>query len=171
MPPPPPGVPPLKGNQDGQKPKTMREQMAEHRASPVCASCHKTMDSIGFAMENFNAVGAWRSMDAGTAIDASGVLADGTKIDGVVSLRNAILSRPELFASTVTRKLMIYALGRGLDYRDMPEVRAILHTASQDNYRITSLVLGVIHSTEFQMRTASDEGAAPVQSAEVHSGQ
>ncbi|HTW63788.1 MAG TPA: DUF1592 domain-containing protein [Bryobacteraceae bacterium] len=166
VPPPPPGVPPLKGNQEGQKPKTMREQMAEHRANPVCASCHKTMDSIGFAMENFNAVGAWRTTDAGNPIDASGVLADGTKIDGVVSLREAILSRPELFASTVTRKLMVYALGRGLDYRDMPEVRAILSNASRNNYRFTSLILGVIRSTQFQMRTASGEGSVPIQSAE-----
>jgi Protein of unknown function (DUF1592)/Protein of unknown function (DUF1588)/Protein of unknown function (DUF1587)/Protein of unknown function (DUF1585)/Protein of unknown function (DUF1595)/Cytochrome C oxidase, cbb3-type, subunit III len=171
VPPPPPGVPPLKGNQEGQKPKTMREQMAEHRANPVCASCHKTMDSIGFAMENFNAVGAWRSTDAGNPIDASGVLADGTKIDGVVSLRDAILSRPDLFASTVTRKLMVYALGRGLDYRDMPEVRAILSHASRENYRFSSLILGVIRSTQFQMRTASNEGALPIQSAENLKGQ
>jgi len=167
VPPPPPGVPPLKGNQEGQKPQTMREQMAEHRADPVCASCHKTMDSIGFAMENFDAVGAWRSTDAGNPIDASGVLADGTKIDGVVSLRNALISHPELFAGTVTKKLLIYALGRGLDYRDMPTVRAILRDASRDNYRFSALIFGVVHSTPFQMRTARGEGgAAPIQSAQ-----
>ncbi len=166
VPPPPPGVPPLKGNQEGEKPKTMREQMAEHRANPVCASCHKTMDSIGFAMENFDAVGAWRTTDTGNPIDASGVLADGTKIDGVVSLRNALISHPDLFAGTVAKKLLIYALGRGLDYRDMPTVRAILRDASRDNYRFSTLILGVVQSTPFQMRTALGEGvAAPIQSA------
>jgi hypothetical protein len=167
VPPPPPDVPPLKGNQEGQKPKTMREQMAEHRANPVCAGCHKAMDSIGFAMENFDAVGAWRTQDAGNPIDASGELADSTKINGVVSLRNALLSRPELFAGTVTQKLLIYALGRGLDYRDMPTVRAILRDASRDDYRLSALILGVVHSAPFQMRTASRDGdVAPIQSAQ-----
>ena len=104
----------------------MREQMAEHRANAVCASCHKAMDSIGFAMENFDAVGAWRTRDAGQPIDATGELSDGTKVDGVVTLRNALLSRPELFAGTLAEKLLVYALGRGLDYRDMPTVRAIV---------------------------------------------
>jgi hypothetical protein len=144
----------------------MREQMAEHRANPVCASCHKTMDSIGFAMENFDAVGAWRSRDAGQPIDATGVLADGTKVDGVVTLRNALVSRPELFAGTLTRKLLIYALGRGLDYRDMPTVRAILRDASRDNYRFSAIVLGVVHSTPFRMRSAGNSEAPPVRTAE-----
>jgi hypothetical protein len=166
VPPPPPDVPPLKGNQEGQKPRTMREQMAEHRANPVCASCHKTMDSIGFAMENFDAVGAWRSRDAGQPIDATGVLADGTKVDGVVTLRNALVSRPELFAGTLTRKLLIYALGRGLDYRDMPTLRAILRDASRDNYRFSAIVLGVVHSTPFRMRSAGNSEAPPVTTAE-----
>jgi len=157
VPPPPPDVPPLKGNQEGQKPRTMREQMAEHRANPVCASCHKAMDSIGFAMENFDAVGAWRAQDAGNPIDASGELADGTHVDGVVSLRNALVSRPELFARALTEKLLIYALGRGLDYRDMPTVRAILRDASRENYRFSALILGVVHSTPFQMRTSEGD--------------
>jgi hypothetical protein len=166
VPPPPPDVPPLKGNQEGQKPRTMREQMAEHRANPVCASCHKTMDSIGFAMENFDAVGAWRTRDAGQPIDATGVLADGTKVDGVVTLRNALVSRPELFAGTLTRKLLIYALGRGLDYRDMPTVRAILRDAGRDDYRFSAIVLGVVHSTPFRMRSAANSEAPPVKTAE-----
>ena len=171
VPPPPPDVPPLKGNQEGQKPKTMREQMAEHRANPVCASCHKTMDSIGFAMENFDAVGAWRTTDAGNPIDASGELADGAKINGVVSLRKALVSHPELFAGTMTKKLLTYALGRGLDYRDQPAVREILRDASHDNYRFSSLILGVVHSTAFQMRTASGEaGSAPIQTAQNRKG-
>jgi hypothetical protein len=167
VPPPPPDVPALKGNQEGQRPRSMREQMAEHRANPVCASCHKAMDSIGFAMENFDAVGAWRTRDAGQPIDATGELSDGTKVDGVVTLRNALLSRPELFAGALTEKLLVYALGRGLDYRDMPTVRAILRDASRDNYRFSTLILGVVHSTPFQMRTAPrDTEALPVQTAQ-----
>ena len=129
----------------------MREQMAEHRANAVCASCHKTMDPIGFALENFDAVGAWRTRDAGGPIDASGELADGTKVDGVVDLRNAMVSRPEMFAGTMTEKLDLCA-GPGLDYRDMPAVRGIVREAAQNNYKLSSLILGVDHSTPFQMR-------------------
>jgi hypothetical protein len=157
VPPPPPDVPLLKGNQEGERPRTMREQMAEHRANAVCASCHKVMDSIGFALENFDAIGAWRTREAGGPIDASGELADGTKIDGVVALRNAILSRPEVFVGTMTEKLLTYGLGRGLDYYDMPAVRAILRDAARDNYRFSSLILGVVHSTPFQMRVKTIE--------------
>ena len=155
VPPPPPDVPPLKENQEGQKPRTIREQMAEHRANAVCASCHKIMDPIGFALENFDAVGAWRTAEAGTPIDATGELTDGAKVDGVVSLRNALLSRPELFVNTLTGKLLTYALGRGLDYRDMPAVRAIVRDAARKNYRFSSLILGVADSMPFQMRMAA----------------
>jgi hypothetical protein len=171
VPPPPPDVPALKGNQEGQRPRTMREQMAEHRANPVCASCHKAMDSIGFAMENFDAVGAWRTSEAGGPIDATGELSDGTKVDGVVTLRNALLSRPELFAGTLTEKLLVYALGRGLDFRDMPAVRTLLRDASRDNYRFSTLILGVVQSTPFQIRTApSDSEATPVRTAQNREG-
>jgi hypothetical protein len=156
VPPPPPDVPALKENKDRDKPLTMREQMVEHRANAVCASCHKTMDPIGLALENFDAVGAWRTRDAGGPIDVSGVLADGTKVNGVVDLRNAIVSRPDMFAGTVTEKLLTYALGRGLDYRDMPAVRAIVREAAQNNYKMSSIILGVIRSTPFQMRTAME---------------
>jgi mono/diheme cytochrome c family protein len=149
---PPPDVPALKENEKGQKPKTMREQLAEHRANPTCASCHKIMDPIGFALENFDAVGAWRTEDAGVAIDASGELSDGTKIDGVVALRKSILARPDLFAGTMTEKLLVYALGRGLDAHDMPVVRGILRTAAAQDYRFSSLILGVVDSVPFQMR-------------------
>jgi hypothetical protein len=114
-------------------------------------------------MENFDAVGAWRTQDSGNTIDATGELADGTKVDGVVTLRRALVNRPELFAGTLTEKLLIYALGRGIDSRDMPTVRTILRDASRDNYRFSALILGVVHSTPFQMRTASE--AALVQSA------
>jgi mono/diheme cytochrome c family protein len=151
-PPPPPDVPTLKENEKGQKPKTMREQLAEHRANPACASCHKIMDPIGFALENFDAVGAWRTKDAGAPIDASGELTDGTHIDGVVALRKALLSRPELFAGTMTEKFLVYALGRGLDHHDMPVVRAILREVAAKDYKFSSLILGVVNSVPFQMR-------------------
>ncbi|MEP7352190.1 MAG: DUF1592 domain-containing protein [Acidobacteriota bacterium] len=151
VPPPPASVPPLPEKKDGDKPRTMREQMAEHRANPVCAACHKTLDPIGFALENFDAVGAWRNQDAGVPIDATGELADGTKINGVVELRRALVSQPENFVSTVVEELMVYALGRGLDARDMPQVRAIVRNAARDNYRWSSLMLGVARSTPFRM--------------------
>jgi uncharacterized protein DUF1592/uncharacterized protein DUF1588/uncharacterized protein DUF1587/uncharacterized protein DUF1585/uncharacterized protein DUF1595 len=156
VPPPPPDVPPLRENKDREKPLTMREQMVEHRANAVCASCHKTMDPIGLALENFDAVGAWRTSDAGGPIDVSGQLADGTKVNGVVDLRNAIVSRPEMFTGTLAEKLLIYALGRGLDYRDMPAVREIVREAAQNNYKMSSVILGAIRSTPFQMRTAAE---------------
>jgi cytochrome c5 len=152
VPAPPPNVPPLRENKDGERPRTMREQMAEHRANAVCASCHKIMDPVGFALENFDAVGEWRTQDSGAAIDASGELADGTRVEGVAGLRQAIVSRPELFAGTVAEKLLTYALGRGLDYRDMPAVRGIVRDAARGNYRLSALILGVVRSTPFQKR-------------------
>jgi uncharacterized protein DUF1585 len=115
------------------------------------------MDPIGLALENFDAVGAWRTRDAGAPIDVSGELADGTKVNGVVDLRNAIVSRPEMFVGTLAEKLLIYALGRGLDYRDMPAVRAIVRDAAQNNYKMSSVILGVIRSTPFQMRTTMEK--------------
>jgi hypothetical protein len=159
VPPPPPDVPPLRENKDRPQPLTMREQMVEHRANAVCASCHKTMDPIGLALENFDAVGAWRTRDAGQPVDVAGELADGTKVNGVIDLRNAIVSRPEMFAAALTGKLLIYALGRGVDFRDMPAVRGIVHQAAHDRYRMSSLILGVVDSAPFQMRTAM--GAKP----------
>jgi hypothetical protein len=158
VPPPPPDVPPLKENAEGERPRTMREQMAEHRANPACATCHKVMDPVGFALENFDAIGAWRTHEAGGAIDASGELADGTKVDGVVTLRKALMSRPVVFAGTMTEKLLTYALGRGLDYHDMPAVRAILRDSAPEKYRFSSLILSVVRSTPFQMRMTSREG-------------
>jgi mono/diheme cytochrome c family protein len=154
VPPPPPNVPPLKERVNGEKPRTMRDQMAEHRASPVCASCHKVMDSIGFALENFDAVGAWRAQDADAPVDASGDLADGTHVNGVVELREALLKKPDLFVGTMTEKLMTYALGRGIDYRDMPAVRTIVKDAGRNGYKFSSLVMGVVRSLPFQMKMA-----------------
>ena len=126
--------------------------MAEHRTEPVCASCHRVMDPVGFALENFDAVGAWRTNEAGGPIDASGQLADGTAVDGVVTLRKAILDRPELFVGTLTEKLMTYALGRGVGPEDMPSVRRVLRDAGANDYRFSSLVLGIVKSVPFQMR-------------------
>jgi hypothetical protein len=169
VPPPPPDVPLLKDTPAGEIPKSMREQMAEHRANPACATCHKIMDPIGFALENFDAVGEFRSREPGGPIDASGQLADGTKIDGVAGLREALVRRPDMFASTLTEKLLTYGLGRGLDYYDMPAVRAIVRDAAQSNYRFSAIVMGIVRSTPFQMRAApprETEGAQVQTAAE-----
>jgi len=134
--------------------------MEEHRTNPVCAGCHKLMDPIGLAMENFDAVGAWRTREGGTLgspIDASGQLMDGTKVDGVVTLREALLRNPQFFVETVAEKLMVYALGRGLMPTDMPIVRGIVRDSADQNYRFSSLILGVTKSVPFQMRIASRE--------------
>jgi mono/diheme cytochrome c family protein len=169
VPPPPPDVPSLKGNSEGEKPRTLREQLAEHRADPVCASCHKVMDPVGFALENFDAVGAWRTQEPGGRIDASGQLADGTKVDGVVTLRNAILEKPDVFVGTMTEKLMIYALGRGVDARDMPAVRGVMRAAAKDEYRFSSIVMGIVRSVPFRMRTApGPSDAETTRTAQVH---
>jgi hypothetical protein len=153
VPPPPPDVPPLKETAAGEKPRTMRQQMAEHRTNPACAVCHQVMDPIGLALEEFDAVGAWRSHDGDGLIDASGQLADGTKVDGVVSLRKALTASPDLFARTFTGKLLTYALGRGLTYHDMPVVRSIVREAARSDYRFSAIVLGIVRSTPFQMRS------------------
>ena len=153
VPPPPPDVPTLKGNSGGEKPRTLREQLAEHRADPVCASCHKVMDPVGFALENFDAIGAWRTSEPGGPIDASGQLADGRPVNGVATLRAAIVDRPDLFVGTLTEKLMTYALGRGVDSRDMPAVRAVMRAAAAHDYTFSSIVLGIVRSVPFRMRT------------------
>jgi hypothetical protein len=150
-PPMPANVPPLNENPSG-KVQTMRERMEEHRANPVCAGCHQIMDPIGFSLENFDAVGAWRTREGGTLgtpIDASGQLLDGTKINGPVELRKALLKQPEIFVDTMTEKLMTYALGRGLQSYDMPQVRNIVHNSG--GYRFTQLILGIVNSPAFQM--------------------
>lgn len=156
---PPANVPPLNENPQREgKVLTMRERMEEHRINPVCANCHKLMDPIGLSMENFDAIGAWRTRDGntvtnpGTTIDASGELLDGVKVDGVVALRKALVRQPEVFAGTLTEKLLIYALGRGLSHHDMPAVRAIVRDSAKQNYRFSSLILGIVKSIPFQQR-------------------
>ncbi|HWE50096.1 MAG TPA: DUF1592 domain-containing protein [Bryobacteraceae bacterium] len=152
-PPPPPNVPALKDNTAADKAHTVRERLEEHRANPACAGCHKIMDPLGFALENFDAVGRWRTVGEDKApIDASGELIDGTRINGPATLRNALLAHREDFAATVTDKLLTYALGRGTEYYDGPAVRAIVHGAAQDDYRWSALILGIARSIPFQMR-------------------
>ncbi len=155
-PPPPPVVPPFPEETPG-APKTVRARMELHRASPACAGCHKVMDPIGLALENYDAVGVWRTQDAGQPIDASGELSDGSKINGVVELRESLLKRPELLVSTMTEKLLTYALGRSVEADDMPAVRTILRGAAADNYRFSSLVRGIATSVPFQMRRADED--------------
>jgi hypothetical protein len=158
-PPMPANVPPLDENgQQAGRVLTMRERMEAHRRNPVCANCHKIMDPIGLALENFDAVGAWRTVEGGThgtAIDSSGVLLDGTTVDGVVSLRKALLKDPEVFVGTVVEKLMTYGLGRGIAAADMPTVRAIVRETASQNYRFVSLIDGIVTSPAFLMRRAS----------------
>ena len=152
-PPPPPNVPALKTEaSDTGKTLTMREAMVQHRANPVCASCHARMDPIGFAMENFDPVGRWRDRDAGQPIDTSGVFPDGVKFEGMAGLKSALLSHPAEFVSTVTEKLLMYGLGRNVQYFDQPAIRAIVKEGARTNYTFASLVLGVVKSAPFQMR-------------------
>jgi mono/diheme cytochrome c family protein len=157
-PPPPPNVPALEPT-PGKVPKTMRERMEVHRANPACSGCHKVMDSLGFTMENFDAVGAWRLRDAGAPVDASGTGIDGKAVNGIVELRQGLLSRPEAFLDTLTEKLMIYGLGRGLEHYDMPVVRAVVRDAAREDYRFSSLILGIVKSTPFQMRRKAQTGS------------
>jgi hypothetical protein len=141
----------------------MRERMEEHRANPVCASCHKAMDPIGFALENFDAVGAWRVRDGRMPIDSDGQFVDGSAVSGPAALRAAVLRRPENFVTTVTEKMLMYALGRIVDHRDMPTVRSIVRSAAPQGYRFSSLVLGIVRSTPFQKRISlppQSEGAS-----------
>jgi hypothetical protein len=157
-PPPPPNVPPLKDRGDDGKIKSVRESMEAHRANAACASCHQRMDPIGFALENFNAVGQWRTTEgtANTPIDSSGVLPDGTKFQGPGELRKILASKPDQLATTVTENLLTYALGRGVEYFDEPAVRKILHEASPNGYRWSDLIFGIVSSEPFQMRRARE---------------
>jgi hypothetical protein len=164
---PPPNVPALKENDEGGKVTTVRERLEEHRKNPACATCHRVMDPLGFSLDNFDAVGQWRSKESGLPIDASGQLADGTKVDGVVGLRQALLQHPERFVSTMTEKMMTYALGRGLEYYDMPVVREITRDAARSDYRFSSIVMGIVKSTAFQMKRAHDVETVPETTAAV----
>ena len=127
--------------------------MENHRRNPVCAACHRTIDPLGFALENFDAVGKWRdTTEAGTPVDTSGVFMDGSPMDGPAALRRVLTNRPNVFVGTLTERLLIYALGRGLESYDMPVVRGIVSAAATDDYRMTSIIRGVVRSRPFQMR-------------------
>jgi hypothetical protein len=150
---PPPNVPALEdAGGDGKIPGSVREQMELHRRNAVCSSCHKIMDPIGFALENFDLTGRWRTEDGGKPVDASSELVDGTKLDGVNSLRAALLDRFEVFTRTLSEKLLTDGLGRAVRYYDMPAVRKVARTAAQEDYRFSSLVVGIVQSDPFQMR-------------------
>ena len=163
-PPPPPNVPALKENGEGGKPTTVRERMEQHRSNPVCAACHARMDPLGFALENFDAIGQWRTEDAEahTPIDASGVLPDGTKFNGPSEFRKALVTRKADFVGSVTEKLLTYGLGRGLEYYDAPVVRQIIRDAGATDYRWSAIIMGIIQSKPFQMRMAPSVAGAKV---------
>jgi hypothetical protein len=151
-PPPPAAVPPLKEGAAPGSAVSMRERMAEHRANPACSGCHRLMDPVGFTLENYDAVGRWRTAEAGKPIDATGGLPDGSRFEGVAGLQHALLSRPEVFAGVFTEKLLTYGLGRGVESYDAPAVRAVVRGAQANDFRFSSFILGIVSSTPFQMR-------------------
>ena len=155
-PPPPANVPPLRQNDGKSKPASLRERMEQHRRNPVCASCHATMDPLGFALENFNAIGKWREDDDGAPINTA-ITLRGASVDSPKGFREALLRQSDEFTRTLTEKLLTYGLGRGLDYRDAPTVRQILRDASRDDYRWSSLIQRVVSSAPFQQRIAREE--------------
>jgi len=157
-------VPSLESSNKDGKPLTVRQMLEMHRANSVCASCHARMDPLGLSLENFDAIGQWRTTDADHAIDASGVLLDGTQVDGPRQLRQALLAQKTQFIQAVTDKLLTYALGRGLEYYDAPTVRAIDRSAAANDYRWSSVIAGIVKSPAFQKRTAGP-GPGPVISA------
>ncbi|HEY1305078.1 MAG TPA: DUF1592 domain-containing protein [Vicinamibacterales bacterium] len=163
-PPPLPNVPALEdaGKGTANAPKTVRAQLDLHRANAVCASCHRVIDPVGFALENFNPVGQWRTSDVdGKPLDTAGVLADGSKVDGPAALRNVILSRPDAFATTLTERVMTYALGRGMEPSDMPVIRGIVRKAAVNKYAFGAIIMGIVESAPFQMRTRLETAERP----------
>jgi hypothetical protein len=156
VPPPPPGVDTnLAENSPGAVPASIRERLAQHRKDPGCASCHSAIDPLGFALENFDAIGGWRTVDeSGRAVDAQGTTMSGATFEGLSGLRALLLEQPEQFPRTVTEKLLTYALGRRLDYYDRPTVRRIVRDAAGQDYRWSSLILGIVKSPTFLMRAS-----------------
>lgn len=170
-PPPPPNVPSLdESNKDSKVPKTVRAQLELHRKNQPCAGCHRVIDPVGFALENFNPVGQWRDKGVdGAPLDVAGTLADGTQVNGPVALREAILTRPDAFVTVVTEKMLTYALGRGLEPADMPVVRRIVRKAAQNNYQLSSVIIGIVESAPFQMRTKLEpaDTHAPAETSKI----
>jgi hypothetical protein len=166
---PPPDVEAFPETQEGEQPKTVRERLEMHRSNPSCIGCHSVMDPLGFALENFDAIGAWRVKDreAGVAIDSSGQLADGTVVDGPVDLRAALLDEPSQFVQTLTEKLMIYALGRSVEHYDMPAVRRIVRDAAREDYRFSAILAGIAQSEPFRFSTTPAAGEDAAVTAQV----
>jgi hypothetical protein len=155
---PPANVPALVDKKTQGRTQSVRERMAQHRANPTCSACHSLIDPAGFALENFDAIGRWRTVDESyNKIDATGVLPDGSKFDGVVELRAVLTRRPEQFVTTMTEKLLTYALGRGIEYYDMPAVRKVVRDAGPGGFRFQRIVEGIVESAPFLMRTAGAE--------------
>jgi hypothetical protein len=153
---PPPGVETnLEKDANEVKVTSLRQRLEQHRASPTCATCHRLIDPIGLTLENFDHTGKWRSLDGKMPIDASGQLTDGTKLSGPDSLRRALLARSDVFVTVVAEKMLTYAAGRAMRPNDMPAVRSVVRAATPDNYRFSSLILGVVRTPQFQMRTKS----------------
>jgi hypothetical protein len=167
VPAPPPNIPALEASVPEGKIVPVREMLEAHRANAVCASCHSRMDPLGLSLENFDAIGQWRTTDAGKPIDASGVLLDGTKVNGPLALRRALVAQKEQFVRTVTGKLLTYTLGRGIEYYDEPAIRGIVRNAAADDYRWSSIVLGIVKSAPFQMKAVPVDAAASRVSSEV----
>ena len=153
---PPPGVEIDLSQNAGEKPKSLRDRLEAHRTNPSCSSCHMMFEPMGFALENFDAVGKWRTMDAGNPIDATSTITDGTYLDGISSLRDLTIRNGEQFARVMTEKLLTYAVGRGMEIEDMPLVRSIARDAAEENYRFSSLLMGVIQSPAFNMNMKSE---------------
>jgi hypothetical protein len=172
---PPPVIPPLKEAADSGTLMSVRQRMEEHRSNAVCAACHKMMDPIGFALENYDGVGVWRTKDSGIPIDSSGKMFDGAKLDGPASLRRAILNHTDAFLGTFTENLLSYATGRVLEPSDMPAVRSVERRAARDNERFSSFIISVVESGPFRMRRAgageplkTDAGFKKESEANVH---
>jgi hypothetical protein len=164
---PPPNVPALKetvkptdASRETAEAPSVRQRMEEHRTKEPCASCHKMMDPIGFALENFDGVGKWRTQDGKARVDASGLLVDGTKVNGPAQLREALLRYSEQYVRTLTERLLTYGLGRGLAYYDMPTVRSVVRESARNNYRFSTLIVGIVKSPPFQMKNKLQENAA-----------
>lgn len=165
-PPPPPDVPALKEAGAEGQPRALRQRMELHRKNPVCTSCHQRMDPLGFALENFDALGKWRTESDGAPIDASASLPDGTRFEGVGGLRALLATHREDFVRTFTEKLLAYAIGRGIEYSDLPAIRKIARDAAPQEYRWSSIILGIVNSTPFSMSTAGSD--TPVSVAQTH---
>src|SRR5262249_43233722 len=156
-PPPPANVPSLKdAGQDGQ-PRALRARMEQHRRDPSCAGCHQRMDPLGFSLENFDALGKWRTVADGEPVDASAMLTDGTRFDGIVGLRNLLVNHKDDYVRTLTGKLLAYALGRGIEYYDLPAIRRITRESAAADDRWSSLILGVVRSTPFTVGVGHSE--------------